>query len=104
MGSRRSIASSDSNEFRRAASLILNELIQLVLFASLFTGYQALYRYVQVDGVINNLIHLLVLVGPPFLIFRNEKMWVRLPVVLASSAMNVALGLYILAAVFHDGL
>ncbi len=100
----RSIFRSDDSEARRAFSLISYELLQLVLFAGLYTGYQAFYQHVQVNGVINNLVHLLVLIGPSLLVFRNEKMLIRLPIVLASSVANIALGLYILATVFHDGL
>lgn len=80
------------------------ELAQLLIFAILFFGYQLMYRSMPVNGVVNNIAYFLIIFVPPIFLFRSEKLLVSIPMVVASCALNVLVGLYILASVFRDGL
>lgn len=84
--------------------LLLKELLQLAIFVGLFTGYQLLYRNVPINGVVNNLAYLVMVALPPLLLFKREQLLVSAPLIVVSCILNVLVGFYILASVFHDGL
>ena len=84
--------------------LFQRELAQLLIFAILFFGYQLIYRNMPINGVVNNIACFLIVLVPPILLFRSEKLLVSIPIIFASCALNVLVGLYILASVFRDGL
>lgn len=78
--------------------------LQLVIFLILFVGYQFAYRSFPINGVINNIIYVLIVIAPSAVLFRHYKMIVSVPAILLSSILNIVVGLYVLASVFRDGL